>query len=66
MPYQRIRSACYAVVQVNNVAKAGRPDGPGYRWVAYAEPQVIVRWHDAYTGKLAYAETISTMDARTK
>lgn len=63
MPYQRIRSAYYAIVQVNNVAKAGRPDGPGYQWVAYAEPQVIVRWHDAYTGKLAYAETISTMDA---
>jgi len=64
MPYQRIRSAHYAIVQVNNVAKAGRPDGAGYQWVAYAEPQVIVRWHDAYTGKLAYAETISTMDTK--
>lgn len=64
LPYQRIRSAHYAVVQVNNVAKAGRPDRAGYEWVAYAEPQVIVRWHDAYTGRLAYAETISTMDAR--
>lgn len=66
MPYQRIRSAHYAVVQVNNVAKAGHPDSAGCQWVAYAEPQVIVRWHDAYTGKLAYAETISTMDARGK
>lgn len=64
MPYQRIRNAYYAVVQVNSVAKAGRADGAGYQWIAYAEPQVIVRWHDAYTGKLAYAETISTMDAR--
>lgn len=64
LPYQRIRSAHYAVVQVNNVAKAGRPDGLGCQWVAYAEPQVIVRWHDAYTGRLAYAEAISTMDAR--
>lgn len=62
MPYQRIRNAYYAMVQVNNVSRVGRPDGHGYQWVAYAEPQVIVRWHDAYTGKLAYAETISTMD----
>lgn len=64
MPYQRIRNAYYAIVQINNVSRVGRPDGPGYQWVAYAEPQVIVRWHDAYTGKLAYAETVSTMDAR--
>lgn len=64
MPYQRIRNAYYGIVQVNNVARVGKQDGPGYQWVAYAEPQVIVRWHDAFTGKLAYAETISTMDAR--
>ncbi|MCC6354120.1 MAG: alkaline phosphatase D family protein [Verrucomicrobiae bacterium] len=64
MPYQRIRNAYYGIVQVNNVARVGKPDGPGDQWVAYGEPQVIVRWHDAYTGKLAYAETVSTMDAR--
>lgn len=61
--YSRTRGAYYSIVQVNNVAKAGRPEGAGYQWIAYDEPQVIVRWHDAYTGRLVYAESISTMDA---
>lgn len=64
LPYERIRNTFYAVVQVNNVAPAGRPEGSGYQWIAYAEPQVIVRWHDGYTGRLVYAETVSTMDAK--
>jgi hypothetical protein len=64
LPYQRVRNAYYGVVQVNNVAASGRPAGPGYLWTAYAEPQVVVRWHDAYTGRLVYAESITTRDAR--
>jgi hypothetical protein len=63
--YSRHRGAFYSIVQVNNVSKAGRPDSAGYQWVAHDEPQVIVRWHDAYSGQLVYAESISTMDART-
>jgi alkaline phosphatase D len=65
LPYQRIRNTYYGLVQVNNVLEVGTPDGRGTRCVAYDSPQVIVRWHDGYTGRLAYAETISPRDART-
>ena len=64
VPYQRQRGAFYGVVQVNNVMPGPRPDGPGYQWSAHHEPTITVRFHDAYTGRLVYAETISTMDAR--
>jgi hypothetical protein len=64
LPYERIRNTYYGVVQVNNVLPVGRPDGPGYQWNAYDEPQVVVRWHDGYTGRLVYAESITTRDAR--
>ena len=63
LPYQEIRNTYYGVVQVNNVLKVAAPGG-GYQFSAYAEPQVIVRWHDGYTGKLVYAESITTRDAR--
>ena len=64
LPYARIRNTYYGMVQVNNVLKVGRPDGRGYQWNAYDEPQVVVRWHDGYTGRLVYAESITTRDAR--
>lgn len=64
MPYQRIRNTYYGIVQVNNVLATGSPQGSGHQWVAYDEPQVIVRWHDGYTGRLVYAETVTTADAR--
>jgi alkaline phosphatase D len=63
MPYQRIRNTYYGIVQINNVLQSGRPDTPGYQWSAYDAPQVVVRWHDGYTGRLAYAESITTADA---
>lgn len=47
LPYQRIRNAFSGVVQVNNVATVGRPDGPGLRLAAFARPTVTIRWHDA-------------------
>ena len=50
------------MVQVNNVFKSGRPEGPGYQWVAYDSPQVVVRFHDGYSGKLVYAEGVSLVD----
>ena len=40
LPYQRIRNAFYGIVQVNNVAEVGRPDGPGLRLAAFARPTV--------------------------
>ena len=64
LPYQKIRNTYYGIVQVNNVLRVARPEGAGYQWVAYDQPQVIVRWHDGYTGALVYAESISTMDAK--
>lgn len=62
--YSRLRSTFYAVVQVNNIFRTAKPEGAGYQYVAYDAPQVIVRYHDGYTGKLAYAEAISTADLK--
>lgn len=62
--YLRQRHTIYTVIDVNNVVRAGRNDGPGYQYLAYDEPQVIVRYHDGYTGELLYAEGISTVDAK--
>ena len=36
----------------------------GLQYISYDEPQVIVQFYDGYTGKLAYAEGISTADAK--
>lgn len=63
LPYQKIRNTFYGVVQVNNVLQTATPIGQGYQYCAYDEPQVIVRWHDGYTGRLAYAESITVSDA---
>jgi phosphodiesterase/alkaline phosphatase D-like protein len=62
--YSRQRNTFYAVVKVNNVMKAAKPEGVGYQYVSYDEPQVIVQFYDGYTGKLVYAEGISTLDAK--
>lgn len=62
--YLRQRHTTYTVIDVNNIVRAGRNDGPGYQFLAYDEPQVIVRFHDGYTGDLLYAEGISTIDAK--
>lgn len=62
--FSRQRNTYYAVVQVNNIMKAARPEGVGYQYVSYDEPQVIVQFYDGYTGKLVYAEGISTVDAK--
>jgi hypothetical protein len=60
--YSRLRQPYFAVVQVNNVTRSPQPQGTGYQWVAFDAQQVVVRWHDGYTGKLVYAEGISTSD----
>lgn len=62
--YLRQRHTVYTVIDVNNIVRAGRNDGPGYQFLAYDEPQVIVRFHDGYTGELLYAEGISTVDVK--
>ena len=62
--YLRQRHTVYSVISVNNIIKAGRKDGVGYQFIAYDAPQVVVRFHDGYTGDLLYSEGISTLDAR--
>ncbi|QDU40926.1 PhoD-like phosphatase [Maioricimonas rarisocia] len=61
--YQRQRHTVYAVISVNNIVKAPRQEGPGYQFLAYDAPQVVVQFRDGYTGELLYAEGISTLDA---
>lgn len=60
--YSRLRNSFFTVVQVNNVAKSAKPEGSGYQWTAYKMPQVVIRFHDGYTGKLMYSESISPLD----
>ncbi len=62
--YLRQRHTNYTVIQVNNVVRAGLNKGEGLQYLAYDEPQVVVRFHDGYTGDLLYAESISTLDAK--
>ena len=62
--YLRQRHTTYTVIDINNIVRAGTPSGEGYQYLAYDEPQVVVRFHDGYTGKLLYAEGISTLDAK--
>ena len=62
--YLRQRHSVYTVVNVNNIVRHGLNDGPGYQYLAFDEPQVVVRFHDGYTGELLYAEGISTLDAK--
>lgn len=64
VPYPRLRNTYYAVVQVNNILQAAKPEGVGYQFVPFDEPQVVVRYYEGLTGKLAYAEGISAADAK--
>lgn len=61
-PYWLNHNAFYCIVQVNNVLRCPRRDTAGVRDIAYDAPQVVFRFHDAYTGRLVYAESISTAD----
>lgn len=61
--YLRQRHTVYSVISVNNVVKAGRKEGQGYQFLAYDAPQVVVSFHDGYTGELLYSEGISILDA---
>ena len=62
--YLRQRHSVFTMVNVNNIVRHGLNDGPGYQYLAFDEPQVVVRFHDGYTGELLYAEGISTADAK--
>jgi phosphodiesterase/alkaline phosphatase D-like protein len=61
--YLRQRHTVYSVISVNNIVKAGKKSGPGYQFLAYDAPQVVVSFHDGYNGDLLYSEGISTLDA---
>ncbi|MFC2099073.1 alkaline phosphatase D family protein, partial [Bacteroidota bacterium] len=53
----------YTLVRVNNVYNI--PDDNGNdRWIAYPEPQIILEFHDGFTGELAFAYSVSTSDAK--
>ena len=62
--YSRLHRTFFAVVRVNNVFSCPRADGegPGYQFIPYPHPHVIVTWYDGYTGKQVYSETVSTLD----
>lgn len=62
--YKEMRNKYYGVVQINNVIKTAKPGEPGIQWVAYDEPQVVVKCYDAYNGNIIYSEGISTVDAK--
>ncbi len=62
--YLRQRQTFYTLVQVNNVTTAPTPGGTGVQHVAYDEPQVVVSFYDGFTGRMLYAEGISTADAK--
>lgn len=64
--YLRQRQTFYTVVNVNNVVAVPKPKGAGLQHIAYDEPQVIVQFYDGYTGKLLYAEGISTLDSKSE
>ncbi len=58
IPYTHNRNTYYVVVQVNNIMETGSPLVPGSQWFAFDKPQALIRFHDGYTGKLVYVETI--------
>ena len=62
--YSRLHRTFFAVVRVNNVFSCPRPDGegPGYQFIPYQYPQVMVTWYDGYTGAHVYGETVSPLD----
>ncbi len=62
--YLRQRQTFYTVVNVNNVVAVPTPKGTGLQHIAFDEPQVIVQFYDGYSGRLLYAEGISTLDSK--
>ncbi|MBI5446224.1 MAG: alkaline phosphatase D family protein [Deltaproteobacteria bacterium] len=55
----------YTVIRVNNTYNVPDKDGRD-RWIAYPEPQVVIEFHDGYTGDLSFAYSLSTTDAKRK
>lgn len=64
VPYWQNHNAFYCIVQVNNILGCPRRHEEGYQWIAYDAPQAVIRFHDAYTGKLVYAESISLAEVK--
>ncbi len=56
-PKQARRTPIYAIIGVNNVFDNADADGSA-RWMAYPRPQVSIRFYDAGTGSLKYAESV--------
>jgi hypothetical protein len=51
------RQPMYCVVRVNNVIENPLPQGKT-AWIAFPRPQVTFSFHDGFTGKELYAESI--------
>ena len=64
LSFLQLRNNYYGVISVNNIIKSAQGEEAGYHFIAYDEPQIVVQLYDAYTGKLVYAEGISTLDAK--
>ena len=66
LSFLQLRNNYYGVISVNNIIKSAKGEEAGYHFIAYDEPQIVVQVYDAYTGKLVYAEGISTLDAKSE
>jgi hypothetical protein len=66
LSFLHLRNNYYGVISINNIIKSAKGEKAGYHFIAYDEPQVIVQVYDAYTGKLVYAEGISTLDSKSE
>jgi hypothetical protein len=53
----------YTVIRVNNAYNIPREDGSD-RWIAYPEPQIIIEFHDGFTGDLTFAYSVSTSEVK--
>ena len=60
-PRDERKQPVYCVVQVNNVFR-NPSQGGGSHWVAFPKPHVIFQYHDGFSGRLLYAETIRAED----
>ena len=56
-PRKNRRTPTYTIVQMNNVFNSPDTQG-GSRWVAFEQPQVVVQFYNASTGRLLYAESV--------
>lgn len=57
VPAELVRQPVFTTVQINNVFNNRLKPGET-RWVAFPRPQVVVQFHDGFTGEVMYAESV--------